>query len=312
MSIGAGFDEIIEAERAYAPADLFEVNSMLSHEERLLLHWATRAGNTSPDAVIDGGCFLGGSTLALGSGVLARGGWLPSSEVHAYDLFVYSQENEKDWVPEGFPFGFGESTLPVFEHQVRTVRPLITLHAGDIRAERWGDAPISVCFVDIAKSWDTGDAVWREFFPALVPGRSLVIQQDLVHWGHPWCAIVMELLADRFEYLGWVWYSSAVYRCVRSVDAADLPSSLLTKLSTAEMLALLDRAADRFGEPFAGSLRLSGAVVLGAHREYQAARDRVDEVRARYTTEMIPYIDEGYAYLDAWIDAVEAGTMAVR
>ena len=206
----------------------------------------------------------------------------------------------------------GESSLPAFEHQTRGVSPLLTIHSGDIRTERWAGAPISVCFIDLAKSWDTGDAVWRAFFPALVPGHSLVIQQDLVHWGHPWCAIVMELLADHFEYLGWVWYSSAVYRCVRAISERDLPASLLAECSSSQMLELLDRAAERLGEPIAGTLRLSGAVVLGSHGEYRAARERVDDVRAVYTTEMVPFIDEGYAALDAWIDGVEASATSGR
>lgn len=306
--LGAGFFEIIEAERPFARVDLFEARSMLSFDERLALHWATRAGNPSHDAVVDAGCFLGGSTVSLAGGIRARRGACP---IHVYDLFIFGSESESVWVPDGFEFGVGLSTLPVFEHQVARVRDMLTLHPGDIRQARWRGGPVGVLFIDIAKSWDTGDAVWREFFPSLVPGESLVVQQDLAHWGHPWCAIVMELLAEHFEYLGWVWYSSAIYRCATKVERDEVPASLLHDLSAGEKLDLLERAARRLGEPIAGSVRLSGAVILASHGQFAAARERVAEIRGSYGDGRIPYLEEGFAYLTGWIDQVEAGVTAV-
>ena len=284
---------------------------MLSCDERFLLHWATRAGNPSGDAVVDAGCFLGGSTVSLGHGIKARPAGAPRSSLHVYDIFLFGAESEKGWVPEGFDFTVGGSTVPIFEHHVRQVRDLLTIHRGDVRLERWTHGAIGVLFVDIAKSWDTGDAVWREFFPSLVANESLVIQQDLVHWGHPWCAIAMELLTNRFDYLGWMWFSSAVYRCVDPVVAGDLPTSLLRDITLGEALTLVDRAAERLGEPIGASVRLSGAFVLGAHGRFSAARARVEEIRRSYSDDEIPYISEGFAHLDAWIDGVEAGKIEV-
>lgn len=312
MTSGSGFAEILETERQHAAPELYEVGSMLGYDERLLLHWATRVGNPSGDAVVDAGCFLGGSTVSLGHGIKTRPTGAPQSPLHVYDLFLFGAESEKVWVPDGFEFAVGGSTVPVFEHHVREVRDLLTTHRGDVRLEHWTEGPIGVLFIDIAKSWDTGDAVWREFFPSLVANESLVIQQDLVHWGHPWCAIAMELLADHFDYLGWVSFASAVYRCVRLVAAGDLPTSLLRDLSLEEALALVDCAAERLGEPIGGSVRLSGAVVLASHRRFSAARARVDEIRRCYCDDKVPYISEGFAHLDAWIDGVEAGAIEVR
>jgi hypothetical protein len=301
--------EIIEAERALAEADVFEIGSMLGYDERLLLRWATRAGNPSPDAVVDLGCFLGGSTLSLARGVSARDG--APSPIHVYDLFAYGNEYERTWVPDGLPFAVGGSTLEAFERNVRPVRSLLTLHPGDIREQRWDGAPIGTLFVDIAKTWEVADAVWRQFLPALVPGRSIVVQQDLVHWGHPWCAVVMELLADRFEYLGWTWYSSAVYRAMRPIAADDVPESLLRDVSLDDKLALIELAAQRLGEPIGGSVRLTSAFAYAAHGQLGAARDCVAELRERYTDEAIPHISEGFVYLDDWLSRVESGAIAV-
>ena len=174
--------------------------------------------------------------------------------------------------------------MDVFDHNVSAVRPLLRVHEGDVREVTWGAEPIGVLFVDIAKSWDTGDAVWREFLPAVSPG-GLVIQQDLVHWGHPWCAIAMELLADHFEYLGWVWFSSAVYRCVESGAGVRDPA-LAVSGSHAGSPARAARSGR--GEGSASqrlrSLRLSGAVVFASHGRFAEARRRIAEVGRRMTT----------------------------
>ena len=308
-ALGSGLEDVIAAERPLVAQEVYAVGSMLSYDERALLHWSTRAGYPSAGAVVDAGCFLGGSTLALAKGIQA-GGREGDRLIDVYDLFRFGSDSDRTWVPEGFAFEVGGSTMDVFEHNVSAVRPLLRVHEGDVREVTWGAEPIGVLFVDIAKSWDTGDAVWREFLPAVSPG-GLVIQQDLVHWGHPWCAIAMELLADHFEYLGWVWFSSAVYRCVSPVPAAQVPGSLLRDLTLDRKLELLDGAAARIGEPAAASLRLSGAVVLASHGRFAEARQRIAEVRSTHDDSVLPYVEEGFAYLDVWVADVEAGRSEV-
>ena len=106
LTAGSGFSDIVAAEREYAREDMLEVGSMLSYDERLVLHWATRAGNPSSDPVVDAGCFLGGSTVALAGGVLARPEGRRRSDLHVYDLFVYGSETERPGSRTGFRSGW--------------------------------------------------------------------------------------------------------------------------------------------------------------------------------------------------------------
>jgi hypothetical protein len=41
------------------------------------------------------------------------------------------------------------------------------------------------------------------------------------------------------------------------------------------------------------------------------ARARVEQIRRSYGDDDVPYISEGYAHLDSWLDAVEAGHVRV-
>ena len=131
-TLGSGLEEVIAAEHPHLDPAVYAVGSMLSHDERALLHWSTRVGNSSAGAVVDAGCFLGGSTLALAQGVQARER-LRDRPIDVYDLFRFGNESERAWVPDGYHFEVGGSTKAVFEHNVRSVRPLLRVHEGDVR-----------------------------------------------------------------------------------------------------------------------------------------------------------------------------------
>jgi hypothetical protein len=307
----------VERERALLPKAVFDLPSMLSYEERALLHWATREGFRPTAATIDLGCYLGGSTLPLALGLARREEALPASErpaepfgVHSYDLFVIGGEWERQYFAEGEDFEVGASLRPKFERNIVPVRSRVTIHEGDVHRERWTGGGISTLFVDIAKSWSTHDHVVSEFFGDLLPD-SLVIQQDLVHFGHPWCAIAMELLEDHFEFLGHVWFGSAVYRTRSAPPADSLPTRLLERLSAGEALALVDRCAERIGEPFAGQVRLAGAGALACYGEFDRARERVADVQASYDDDRVPFISQGFEQMPRWIDDVESGAAVV-
>jgi len=299
---------IVDRERQQLPQEAFDVQSMLSYEERALLQWCTRVGLGAEGATVDAGCFLGGSTLPLSFGLLRRG--VPGP-VHSYDLFRIDGEYARHWFPDDYPFEVGGSILELFERNIEPVREIVQVHAGDIRQERWPAEPIATLFIDITKSWSTCDHVMREFFPALVTD-AIVVQQDQVHWGHPWCAMTMELLAEYVEYLGFVFFSSAVYRVVRPIPRDALPAPLLQTMTADRAVDLIDRFAARVGEPFAGHVRLSAAVALATFGGYDEARARVADVARGYSDETVPYISQGLDEMPSWIDRLEQGLASPR
>jgi hypothetical protein len=294
----------VARERARLPPAVMEVPSMLSYEERALLHWAAREGCGARGQVVDAGSYLGGSTLSLACGLRASGD-ADGRRVHAYDRFRVGADWERVYFPDDFDFAVGASTVGLYLRHIEPVAELVQTYLGDIHGFHWNGDPVATLFVDVAKSWDTHDHVVREFFPSLAAG-ALVIQQDQVHFGHPWCAISMELLGGHVEYVGWEPYSSAVYHVPRPIPAEALPLGLLERLSLEEALGLVERFAERVGEPQAGQVRLSGAVVLGAYGELERARERVREVAQSYDDSAVPYISDGFAYLASWIDGLEA------
>jgi hypothetical protein len=60
------------------------------------------------------------------------------------------------------------------------VADLVRVHEGDLLANGWSGDPIELLFVDFSKTWALNDFIVKEFFPSLIAGRSVVVQQDFV------------------------------------------------------------------------------------------------------------------------------------
>jgi hypothetical protein len=99
------------------------------------------------------------------------------------------------------PIQEGGDYLDVFLTQTARYRDLIKHEAGDFLTKRWTRGPIEVLFIDIAKTQDLNSHIIREFFPHLIPGRSLVVHQDFYHCWHPYIHVTMEALSPYFEIL---------------------------------------------------------------------------------------------------------------
>jgi hypothetical protein len=272
------------------PERLREVPSMLTYGERALLYSLGRE-LSSGASIVDAGCFLGGSTAALALGVsevLAE----PQPVIHSYDLFLVDHSARTHYSALIGDREIGADLRPVFETVVGAdLIGYVEVHAGDLLAQRWGGEPIDVLFVDVAKTWELSDHVAHEFFPALIPGRSVVVQQDYVHEWLPWVHITMQLLDGCFERVAVVSGSpSVVFRCTRAIKPSDLPVRL-RDLPDARLERLFDAAVAPYDGEDRSILECARAVLLVdlhgadqavAHLDRLAAR--TDSPTARFET----------------------------
>jgi len=185
------------------PADCF---AMLTDNELCFLEQYGRYSYTGAGKIVDLGCWLGGSTMALARGVAES----PLEKrktrrrpIDAFDTFVW-----EDWmtpiarlldVPKQYASG---------EDYLEDVEVFLRSHEGMIRLRRQNllDEPdfrdvIEFLFIDAMRSWPLANAIQRVFFPRLIPERSLMVQQDF-GYHHPIVAtahVMMWRLRDAFE-----------------------------------------------------------------------------------------------------------------
>jgi hypothetical protein len=224
-------------------AQAAKVPTMLAPEEQQFYFWATSEWMQDKGAVVDLGCFVGGSTARLAAGHQLAG---HKGLIHAYDRFG-ANEAVKEYIlyAQGIAPFEGNKTLDLAIDLLTPWTERISLHPGQIEDQIWEDGPIEILVLDASKTIPNMDAMTRTFFPSLIPGRALVVQQDYLFWRLPWIAIQMELLADYFTPVACVPEHTIVFMNTKQIDDDALKIGMVTPLSHEQRLELLNRAKQR-------------------------------------------------------------------
>ena len=221
---------------------------MTSNQERKCLYDAARRIEPVGDFV-DLGSWLGSLTASLAAGALAnRNPGFHGPRVFAYDTFVW-----RDWMtPLAEKYGVrgfsdGDSFLPRFLAETERWKSVIEARPGDVASMQWDGRPISILVIDAMKDETTARAIVSTFFPSLVPGKSLVFQQDFSHFYTSWIHLIWWRLRSHLELVEDVPRSGgSLYRYVREIPAGDY----------ATILDLGSADDDEWERAFANSRRL--------------------------------------------------------
>jgi hypothetical protein len=257
------------------PPEIYRVPTMLSVEERTLLYVLARdfAGD---GGIVDGGCFLGGSTVPLLAGVRDRK--TPGPPVVSYDRFRVEAYTIPPFFADEPEIRVGESFRPSFDRNVAGLGVAHEVCEGDVIEHGWRGGPIGVLFLDLVKSWKINDAVLRDFFTELRPG-SVIVQQDYGWGAGPWIHITMELLSDSVTLVDGMKAGSHVFVVDRPLDRGLLERGV-RGLSYPEQLQLIDRAIDRLDGWARGMVQLARARVVANGDGRAAALAEVEAVAA--------------------------------
>jgi hypothetical protein len=175
---------------------------MLSQQERQYLYEYTKNEYSGIGEIVDLGCWLGSSTIPMAMGLAEN--THPQTEnkqIHAYDLFLW-----EDWMDDcvsdatlAGKFKPGDSFFKEYQQQTLPWEKHIFCHPGDINQLGWPGGKIEFLFVDAMKSWELTDSIICSFFPSLVPGHSVIVQQDFSHYYTYWIHLIMYRFREYFE-----------------------------------------------------------------------------------------------------------------
>jgi len=231
---------------AQLPEKTATVPTMLTDEEGRLLFWLARDYATGVGAICDLGCFAGGSTARLASGVVAAD---RKTLVHAFDHFTLTEDQKDRYLyPAGVARFKGRSMLPAVRQLLSPWQDIVAYHPGEITDTDWRGGPIEILFIDAAKMPESADRIAGIFLPHLIPGRSIVVQQDYLHWRQPWVPAQMELLSDCFDIVGWCAKNTVIFQANQPITAQTLSTTRVEHLSDTDLIDLIGRAMCRFPE----------------------------------------------------------------
>lgn len=227
--------------RINLPDSLAGADAMLYPEERKLLYYSARDYYTGEGEIVDAGSFLGGSAICLSEGLRANPRVTNKAKrIHSFDRFKCHAGFPRKWFA-GTDIKDGDSIRPIFDRNTAPYIEHLDVSEGDIRHAKW-DQPIEILFLDICKNVATTDHMTEHFFPRLIPGKSVVIQQDylLPSW-NIWIIATMEALRPYFRRLTYVFANSVVYLCEKEVPPL---KDLMGNTPDIEKVRLATRAAE--------------------------------------------------------------------
>jgi len=231
--------------------------SMTHEEEKRMLYTLVKEYPRQIETIIDAGCFLGASTLSFGIALEERewargGGELHDRPVFSYDLFLNDSFGRALIRRKtGKRTQDHDNLLPFFLHTVGDKLRYCNVVAGDVCDFPWTpERKIDILFLDLLKMSRINDFCVENFFPALVPGESVVIQQDYLHEYVPWIPITMKLMEEWFDFLGFC-QSSAIYAVQKPISAEDCSRIVETMaaMTIQEKVAVIAAAQDPIHPP---------------------------------------------------------------
>lgn len=220
-----------------------KVPSMLQDDAAALYHWLGRQAQ-GVGATLDLGTFLGGSAARLLSGLALSG---QPFHLHGFDRFTSGTAARDRYLQGHAPIpGDNTDILPLAQAFLAPWAPHVTLHRGDIARMDWTGGPVGIAAIDAAKTPEVADRIAAQVFPALIPGRSVVIHLDALHSAQPWLAVQMARLATALRPLGRVSRNGLVFGCTAPVTPDLIFAARTARLDDAALIAAVQNAADTF------------------------------------------------------------------
>ncbi|HEY2800043.1 MAG TPA: class I SAM-dependent methyltransferase [Chthoniobacterales bacterium] len=246
--------------------------------------------------IVDLGCWYGATTSCLARGLTQNRRAKQNRRIEAFDLFVW-----QDWMQEASK-SVKFSTVPIpgqdFFRDVEAIlapyREIVHLHQQDLMSYNPSREPIELLFIDAMKSWPLAQKIVTSFFPRLIPGVSIVVQQDFAYHA-PLSAtshLIMWRLRDYFEWIHHVPHSGSVaFVTKKEIRADKLPDLSVESFTLAEIEEAYDYSltcvpAAR-GRPSVEGAKLLFLIERGYHEPALAQAERLVSKGIKLTEKII-------------------------
>jgi hypothetical protein len=249
-----------------------QIPAMITPDESAFYEESARAWIEKSGAIVDLGCWLGGTSVALARGITNKGGGQQNEKVLGFDLFRWEQ-----WMPADVAYCLyetGDSFLP-------EARRLTRDHGGgkveliqtDLTSYDWTSGPIKILLIDAMKNEALARQIAQSFYPSLIPG-ALVIHQDFKHFHTTWIHLLHHELREYFQ----------LHRVVPNSTTAAFEVRKAIPIEAAKRATDFgNRSDDQIDECFGYSIDLVGpddcANVAAAHVMHYLHLGRKDRAR---------------------------------
>lgn len=169
--------------------------------EQAYLIWYMKNKYSGQGEIVDLGPWFGATTISLAIGLTKSRVAEKRKKIHAYDMFIW--KSEMLWTSMEIKYKPYQSFFNEYMENIKPWENFIKVYPGDLNKANWKrtDA-IEFLFNDVSKSWDLANSIIRIFYPSLIPGVSIIVEQDYAHCWTSW----IHLIGYRFRH-----YFKAIY-----------------------------------------------------------------------------------------------------
>jgi hypothetical protein len=148
-------------------------------------------------AIVDLGCWLGSTSVALARGILDQEGANSAEKVLGFDRFIWEEWMSHELAQS--PYKPGDSFLPQARRIVTEFGGgIVELHQVNLEDYQWTGEPIKILLLDAMKSEAIAKQISCTFYPSLKSG-SLLIHQDFKHYYTSWIHLLQYRLRQHFR-----------------------------------------------------------------------------------------------------------------
>ena len=262
-----------------APEEINPIPSMIIPDEAQFLHYVAREHYKGDGAIVEFGPLAGGSTHALASGMVENSiSAARKGRIDSYDLWEFCEG--WDCLFPGRALRPGDDLKEIFVENLSAFHGQINPHKGDLSKQRWSGGSIEIMFIDAAKTPALMAHIVDEFFPHLIPNRSLVVHQDYVSAQCPWIHIIVQHLREYFECMDSPAGGSICVRLKKSIPSGLLAEDFFDKLPVSQARRRLADAREMIVGWYKLSVWLAEANYLASKGLISDALQIIDEVCA--------------------------------
>ena len=218
--------------------DIFKIPSMLTPEEKILLYLLAKYYYTGEGKIFDAGIFYGGCTEAFLRGLLENNKQAAKTKqiwAYEYGYLNNNYENRIQTNTLGMKPLKNDFTNITFSY-LNTLGHYdkVNFIQGDILKMQYPDK-IEIMFLDACKTPEVNFRM-QQLFTRLIPGKSIVIQQDYVYNLLPYIKVTMGYLKDYFEFVGATAWNSAVFKLIKPIPPEVLNINPYDRYSKSELI----------------------------------------------------------------------------
>lgn len=260
--------------------------TMLTPQEQMLLYLLAKEYYSGEGAIFDAGICLGGCTESFARGLAARA-TLPSVSpiIHAYELGIA----DEDYVTQFIQNSFGEtrhkgdSFVDIIQKNLDSMpcKERIQFFPGDI-CEKPYPEKIEIMFLDVCKLQNI-NFVMQKLFSRLIPGKSIVIQQDYVHAWHPYIHTTMGYLSEYFEPIGSTWYSTISFILKKAIPDDILGIDVYNEYSVDQLESYIKKYYSYFNNQQRNHLETTRAFFLYQKGEFERSYNLLNQLQCSAT-----------------------------